>query len=83
MIIGGKKTLLRIDEIYVFIAQDTDGEGLPAFLAPNGMFMPLVCADKARVDSLREKAKEIAAQTGNKITLCRFSVREEIEVIEP
>ncbi len=44
---------------------------------------PLVCADKARVDSLRAKARMIARESGNKIMLVRFSVREEIEVIEP
>ena len=82
MNLNAKKTLLRIDELYAFIAQDADGEGLPAFLHDRVM-MPMVCADKARVDALREKAKEIAAASGNKITLCRFSVREEIEVIEP
>ena len=82
MIINDKKTLLRIDEIYAFIAQDADGEGLPAFMH-NGMMMPMVCADKTRVDSLREIAKQMARESGNKITLCRFSVRQEIEVIEP
>ena len=76
------KTLQRIDEVFVFIASDKDGEGVPAFSDGN-MMLPLVCADKARVDSLRSMAKVIARKTGNKITLCRFSVREEIEVIEP
>jgi dihydroorotase-like cyclic amidohydrolase len=76
------KTLLRIDELYAFIAQDADGEGLPAFQS-RGLMLPMVCADKARVDSLREVARKIARETGNKITLCRFSLREEIEVIEP
>jgi hypothetical protein len=82
MIIDDKKTLLRIDEIYVFIASSADGEGLPAFLR-NGMMLPMVCADKARVESLREIAKTIARESGNEITLCRFSVRQELEVIEP
>jgi predicted peroxiredoxin len=76
-----KKTLLRIDEVFVFIASDADGEGIPAFC---GVYpLPLICADKTRVDPLRELAREIARESGNKITLCRFSVREELEVIEP
>lgn len=77
------KTLLRIDEMFVFIASDSDGEGIPAFSTPSGLMMPLVCADKARVDSLRERAKQMAKQSGNRITLVRFSVREDLEVIEP
>jgi hypothetical protein len=80
MMIESKKTLLRIDELFAFIASDANGEGLPAFQHGH-LMMPLVCADKARVDSLREKAREIAKASGNKITLVRFSLREEIEVI--
>jgi hypothetical protein len=80
--ISKPKTLLRIDEIYAFIASDENGEGLPAIQHGN-MMLPMVCADKARVDSLREKARMLARESGNKITLCRFSVREEMEVIEP
>jgi hypothetical protein len=82
VILDAKKTLLRIDEVFVFVASVEDGEGVPAFSAGN-MFFPLVCADKARVDSLREMARAMALLSGNKITLCRFSVREELEVIEP
>lgn len=80
--ISTPKTLLRIDEIFAFIATDGDGEGLPAFSRGN-MMLPMVCADKARVDSLRSIARDMARQTGNKITLVRFSVCEELEVIEP
>ena len=82
MIRDDPKTLQRIDEVFVFVASDGDGEGVPAFFN-GGLMMPLVCADKARVDSLREVARRIARESGNKITLCRFSVREEIEVIAP
>jgi hypothetical protein len=82
MILNHPKTLLRIDEVFVFVAQDADGEGVPAFWSGEA-YMPLVCADKARVDSLRAMARNIARESGNKITLCRFSVREELEVIEP
>jgi hypothetical protein len=77
-----QKTLLHIDELFVFVASDKDGEAVPAFEAGTVM-MPLVAADKARVDTLRSIARTIAKQSGNKITLCRFSVREDLEVIEP
>jgi len=82
MILDHPKTIQRIDELFVFVASDADGEGVPAFW--NGNFMlPLVCADKARVDSLREIAAQMARESGNKITPVRFSVREELEVIAP
>ena len=46
------------------------------------MWMAMVAADKARVDSLRHVARDIAKASGKKVKLCRFSVREELEVIE-
>ena len=82
MMINPKKTLLKIDEVFVFIASDADGEAVPAFQAPNETWFPLVCADKARVDSLRAMARQMARESGNKITLARFTVREDLEVIE-
>jgi hypothetical protein len=84
MMLNHPKTLQRIDELFVFIASDANGEGAPAFFdAATATLMPLIAADRARVDSLRRMAKQIARESGNKITLCRFSVREELEVIEP
>jgi hypothetical protein len=81
ILVDSKKTLLRIDEVFVFVASDADGEGVAAALAGD-VFLPLVCADRARVDAVRGLAKRIARESGNKITLCRFSVREDVEVIE-
>lgn len=52
------KKLRRIDELFAFIATDADGERLPAFSA-GSMMMQMVCADKARVDSLREEVEVI------------------------
>ena len=49
---------------------------------PNGKtFMPFVCADKARMESLRPLAKQISEKTGQKIKLIRLKNREEIEDI--
>lgn len=72
----------KITEIYAFVSVDEDGnEGV---LAANlgGMMMPFVCADKARVDSLRNHAEKIAHMTAKKIKLVKFTNREEIEEIK-
>ena len=77
------KGQLRITEVYAFICLDEDGtEGIPAFAAPGGVVMPMLCADKARVDSLRQLARDVV-RTGRKVELVRFSVREHVEDIEP
>lgn len=74
--------LHKITEIYTFIADDESGEGIPAYLLGDVMF-PLVGADKARVDSLREMAQRIANAEGKQLKLARFTMREELEVITP
>lgn len=75
----------RINEMYAFVAIDSDGtEGVCSFYsrAMSG-HMPMVGADTARVDLLRPIAQDMAKQMGVPIRVLRFTVREEIEVIEP
>jgi len=75
---------LRIDELFAFTAIDSDGtEGVTAFLTIDETILPMVAADRARVDSLRPIAQDIARQRGVTIRLVRFSVREVLEEIKP
>ncbi len=77
------KGQVRINEMFAFILLDEDNtEGIPAFNA-GGLAMPLVGADMARIDSLRHIAESLARDTNKKITLAKFSHREDLEVIEP
>lgn len=78
------KGQLKIDEMYAFIALDPadNTEGVTAFLSPTMGNMPMVGADMARVEQLRPIAQGLAKRSGVKIKLCRFSVREELEVFE-
>jgi hypothetical protein len=73
---------LKINEMYAFICDEPDGEGIPA-VSMGPMMMPLVGADMTRIDSLREHAQLVADQSGRKITLVKFSVREELGTILP
>jgi predicted peroxiredoxin len=76
---------LRIEQMYAFVMLDPEDntEGIPAFHGAGNMAMPMVGANMAMVESLRPLAKQLAEQSGVKITLCRFEVRTEVEVIEP
>lgn len=80
--LGHQPDLPRIDTITAFIMVGPEGEGIPAFSAA-GMMMPMVGADHARIAQLRPYAVEMAKREGKRIKLVRFSVREEIEIIEP
>ena len=78
----------RIEEMYAFIAEESgpDDEGVIAIQSPPGddgktLWLPLVGADMARVESLRPIAQGIGHQLGKKVTLVHFSNREDLEVI--
>lgn len=72
----------RINEVYAFISEDTgpDDEGIIGAVF-GGQWMPFVCGDKARVDSLRPHAEKIAELTGKKVKLVKFAVRTDVETI--
>ena len=72
----------KITEMFAFVAEDTgpDDEGVTGIWMAE-IFLPLIGADMARIDSLRPTAKAIAKQTGKPVKLLRFSQREELEVI--
>jgi len=69
----------RIEEIYAFVAEDSgpEDEGIVGMNTGDG-WMPLVGADMARVESLKPIARGIAAATGKKIKILRFTQREEL-----
>jgi len=69
----------RIEEMYAFVAEDSgpDDEGVVAMSVGNVM-LPLVGADMARVESLRPIARNISAETGQRIKLLHFTHREEL-----
>lgn len=74
----------RINEMFAYVVIDDDGtEGVPSFLAKNGVAMPMMGADLARADSLMPIARRLAVELGKPLTLLRFTVREQVKVLEP
>lgn len=77
----------KITEMYAFIIEDTgpDDEGVVAIASEKGdygkIWLPLVGADMARVNSLRPLAAGIGNQIGKKVKLVHFTNREELEII--
>ena len=78
----------RIEEMYAFIVEDSgpDDEGIIGMQTAPGdkgqiLWLPMVGADMARVESLRPIAQGIGHQLGKKVTLVSFSNRKELEVI--
>jgi hypothetical protein len=74
----------RIDRIWAFLSLDDGGEGvIAAPIGSEGMTMPLIAADKARLDSLIPLAKHLAKMFRKPIRLAKFSKREDVEIYQP
>ena len=74
----------RIGTLWAFVAVGDEGEGLIGSVHPaSGVFVPFVAADRARLESLKEKAIEIARYSGQTIRLVRFDLRADVELIRP
>ena len=66
----------KIERLYAWVATETDGgEGVCSWLMPDGVHMPLVGADMARIESLAPQAALIARATGYPVRLVEFSTR--------
>jgi len=78
------KNKYRVNEMWAWVTVDSrDGnEGIPAFQAKDGMAMPMIGADRARVESMRPIAERVASSTGIPVRLLRFTNREEVEVLD-
>jgi hypothetical protein len=69
-----------ITKVTAFVAIDPkDGdEGIMAFEGANGVMMPLVCADEARIQSMLPIAEMISGETRTAYRIIQFSVREDV-----
>jgi len=69
----------KIEEMFAFVAEDEDGEGIMGFKMPGGgTLMPMVGADMARVKSLYPIAEHVSKLTGKSFRVLKFSTREDI-----
>lgn len=79
-----KNYLEKITEIFVFVSVDEGGEGvvgMTMYIEGKETFMPFICADKARMESLKPFAKQIAKASGKTIKLIKFTNRKDIEIL--
>jgi len=72
-----------INEVYVFIAKGKEGEGVIGIRGDDETWVPLVAADKARIDSLRPLAQKVCKCAGVSYVLARFHQRSDIEHFNP
>jgi hypothetical protein len=73
----------RIETIWAFVAVHGDGDEGVISAQMGDVHLPLICADTARVASLRPIAAEIAHRTGVPVQLARFTRRTDMDRIDP
>lgn len=72
----------RIEQIWAFLSLDEGGEGVCA--APMGQLtVPLIAADKRRLDDLYPLARGLANMFGKPVRLAKFGTRQDVEIIQP
>jgi hypothetical protein len=72
----------RIDAIWAALSLDEGGEGVCA--APiGGMTLPLIAADKRRLDQIIPIARRIAELFNKPVRLAKFTRREDVEIYQP
>ncbi|MFA6972511.1 MAG: hypothetical protein WC208_14095 [Gallionella sp.] len=67
-----------INEIFAFVATETDGSEGIIGMNLDGQWFPLVGANMARVNSLYPVAKEIQLRTGRPFRVLKFSNKQDI-----
>lgn len=76
-------TGFRIEAMWAYVVLHGDGdEAIPA-QSIGGAMMPMLGADRVRVQALRPLVREMATLLGKPIKLVRFEHRVDEEVIEP
>lgn len=77
--------MYKIEEIYAFVAEEEQGEGIigqTVVIDNQLVFMPFVCADKSRMESLKPLASKIKKESGKTIKIIKMTKRTDIEVVE-
>lgn len=76
-------TLRRIDAVWMALSVDDDGtEGVCAFLGANGVWMPLLAADEARLPFILEQGALIAKRDQRLVRIVRLHGRQEIAAMD-
>jgi hypothetical protein len=73
----------KIDKLYAWISTDEFGEGVLEYEVPNMGWMPMVGADRKRIESYRGLVERIVVVTGRPVKLVVFSRPTVIDEIVP
>lgn len=72
----------NFEEFFVFFGEEKKGQGVIAEYC-DGTWTPFVTCSQRNLAVMKERAKNIAKHSGNKITLYKFTKRIEVEEFKP
>lgn len=74
---------MTIKTMYVgIVIQDNGTEGIPTFVK-NNLTLPLIASDITSLETMKKAAQNVANLHGARVTLVKFTTREEIQIMEP
>ena len=74
----------RIEHLWAALSVDDGGEGLCAAPMVQGtLTMPLIAADKRRLEQIRPFARSLARVTERVVRIVKFGSREDVEIFRP
>lgn len=75
---------MKIDRLYAWVCTQADGdEGLPAVALPGSThMMPMIGADRERIEDLRPFAQAVKDRTGYKVVLKCFTGGQVLDTLE-
>ncbi len=77
-----RNTLAKITEIWAVVSVDPEDENEGVCAMKMGdSWMPMIAADPKRLEFIKAQAARLAAATGQKMKLVKFTTREEVEDI--
>ena len=72
----------EIARVYAWIAEEPDGgEGILTMQSPSGRMIPLIGADRTRIEGYRDLAENVADHTGYPVRLKVFSGSTVIDTV--
>jgi len=71
-----------IDQVWVVVSRDANGEGMCAGPMPPLPVVPYIAADEARLESVVAMATQLARLTGQTFTLIKLSRRDVVGSID-
>lgn len=81
MIFHDPDNTYEIKNLWMFISEDSKGEGIIAATTEGGLLMPLITADEANIEKIKELALGATKATKKSIKLIKFSQREDIGIV--